>query len=231
MNLRQLVRKSDTEWWLPRAGKMRVPGIIFATRDLLEGMDDKVAQQVANVAALPGIVTASFAMPDAHWGYGFPIGGVGRLRPGRRRRRVRGWRGLRHLVRRADPAHQPHARRGPAQARSAGRHAVSRRPLRGRQHQPPAPRPRRARRPHGARRALGGRARPRRGRGSRLHGGARHGGGRQSRRGFRRGQAPAARPTGHPRLGQPLPRGAGRGRDSRRRRSPPPTACALATWC
>jgi tRNA-splicing ligase RtcB len=76
MNLRQLVRKSETEWWIPRAGKMRVPGIIFATEDLLQGMDDKVAEQVANVAALPGIVTASFAMPDAHWGYGFPIGGV-----------------------------------------------------------------------------------------------------------------------------------------------------------
>jgi tRNA-splicing ligase RtcB (3'-phosphate/5'-hydroxy nucleic acid ligase) len=81
MNLRQLVKKSDTEWWLPRAGKMRVPGIIFATEDLLHGMDDKVAVQVANVAALPGIVTASFAMPDAHWGYGFPIGGVGAFAP------------------------------------------------------------------------------------------------------------------------------------------------------
>ena len=81
MNLHQLVRKSDTEWWLPRAGKMRVPGILFATEDLLHGMDDKVALQVANVAALPGIVTASFAMPDAHWGYGFPIGGVGAFDP------------------------------------------------------------------------------------------------------------------------------------------------------
>ncbi|MBN2576916.1 MAG: RtcB family protein [Deltaproteobacteria bacterium] len=76
MNLGQLVRKSETEWWLPRAGKMRVPGILFATEDLLRDMDDKVAEQVANVAALPGIVTASYAMPDAHWGYGFPIGGV-----------------------------------------------------------------------------------------------------------------------------------------------------------
>ena len=81
MNLRQLVRKSDTEWWLPRAGKMRVPGIIFATEELLHGMDDKVAEQVSNVAALPGIVGASFAMPDAHWGYGFPIGGVGAFDP------------------------------------------------------------------------------------------------------------------------------------------------------
>jgi len=81
MNLHQLVRKSDTEWWLPRAGKMRVPGVLFATEELLSGMDDKVAEQVANVAALPGIVTASYAMPDAHWGYGFPIGGVGAFDP------------------------------------------------------------------------------------------------------------------------------------------------------
>jgi tRNA-splicing ligase RtcB len=81
MNLLRLVRKSATEWWLPRTGAMRVPGILFATEELLHGMDDKVAQQVSNVAALPGIVTASFAMPDAHWGYGFPIGGVGAFDP------------------------------------------------------------------------------------------------------------------------------------------------------
>jgi tRNA-splicing ligase RtcB len=81
MNLRQLLRKTDTEWWLPRTGRMRVPGILFATEELLHGMDDKVAEQVANVAALPGIVTAAYAMPDAHWGYGFPIGGVGAFAP------------------------------------------------------------------------------------------------------------------------------------------------------
>jgi len=55
---------------------MRVPGIIFASEELVRAMDEKVLQQVANVAGLPGIVRASFAMPDAHWGYGFPIGGV-----------------------------------------------------------------------------------------------------------------------------------------------------------
>ena len=38
--------------------------------------DDQALQQVANVATLPGIVKASIAMPDIHWGYGFPIGGV-----------------------------------------------------------------------------------------------------------------------------------------------------------
>jgi tRNA-splicing ligase RtcB len=56
---------------------MRVPGVLFADETLLREMDEKVLDQVANVATLPGIVKASFAMPDAHWGYGFPIGGVG----------------------------------------------------------------------------------------------------------------------------------------------------------
>ncbi|MHC6054019.1 RtcB family protein [Ralstonia solanacearum] len=55
---------------------MRVAGIIYADRRLVEDMDNMVYEQVCNVAKLPGIVTASFAMPDAHWGYGFPIGGV-----------------------------------------------------------------------------------------------------------------------------------------------------------
>jgi tRNA-splicing ligase RtcB len=58
-----------------RAG-MRVPVRVFATEALLAGMDDKVFEQAANVATLPGIVEASLCMPDAHWGYGFPIGGV-----------------------------------------------------------------------------------------------------------------------------------------------------------
>jgi len=55
---------------------MRVPVTVFADRTLLKGMDDQVYRQAANVAALPGVVKASYAMPDAHWGYGFPIGGV-----------------------------------------------------------------------------------------------------------------------------------------------------------
>src|SRR5512147_189368 len=58
-----------------RAG-MRVPVRIFASEKLLQEMDEKVFEQAANVATLPGIVDASFCMPDAHWGYGFPIGGV-----------------------------------------------------------------------------------------------------------------------------------------------------------
>jgi len=62
---------------------MRVPGRIFASRELIDALDEKVTEQVANVAALPGIVGASFAMPDAHWGYGFPIGGVAAFDPDR----------------------------------------------------------------------------------------------------------------------------------------------------
>jgi tRNA-splicing ligase RtcB len=56
---------------------MRVPGMIFGTPDLLaKAVEDRAVLQVANVATLPGIVKASYAMPDIHWGYGFPIGGV-----------------------------------------------------------------------------------------------------------------------------------------------------------
>ena len=55
---------------------MRVPGLIFASEQLIRQMDDNVCKQVTNVAALPGIVAGSYAMPDAHWGYGFCIGGV-----------------------------------------------------------------------------------------------------------------------------------------------------------
>jgi tRNA-splicing ligase RtcB len=69
-------RQSDLEWRIPATGKMRVPGVIYATEELLREMDDKVFEQIVNVATLPGIVAASYAMPDAHWGYGFPIGGV-----------------------------------------------------------------------------------------------------------------------------------------------------------
>ena len=55
---------------------MRVPVRVFAGEKLLAEMDEQVFVQAANVATLPGIVEASFCMPDAHWGYGFPIGGV-----------------------------------------------------------------------------------------------------------------------------------------------------------
>ena len=64
-------------WMLPREGGMRVPGILFADRPLLERMmSDRTPEQVRNAAHLPGILEASIAMPDAHWGYGLPVGGV-----------------------------------------------------------------------------------------------------------------------------------------------------------
>lgn len=76
-------RVSEVEWVLEPSGAMRVPARLFADQELLEGMDDKVGEQLANVASLPGIVDAVYAMPDAHWGYGFPIGGVAAFDPGR----------------------------------------------------------------------------------------------------------------------------------------------------
>ncbi len=68
-------------WELPPQDGMRVPAIIFATEALMQAMDEKVREQICNVAMLPGIVKAAYAMPDAHWGYGFPIGGVAAFDP------------------------------------------------------------------------------------------------------------------------------------------------------
>ena len=76
MDTSQFTRHSETEWFIKPSGRMRVPAIIYATEELVREMDQKVFEQVTNVAMLPGIVRASYAMPDAHWGYGFPIGGV-----------------------------------------------------------------------------------------------------------------------------------------------------------
>jgi len=76
METGKLKRFSKYEWHIEPVGKMNVPVIIYADEHLIEQMDEKVCQQAVNVASLPGIVKASFAMPDAHWGYGFPIGGV-----------------------------------------------------------------------------------------------------------------------------------------------------------
>lgn len=81
MDLNLLSQISDYEWHIPQKGPMRVPGIIYADESLIRDMDLKVYEQVVNVATLPGIVQASFAMPDAHWGYGFPIGGVAAFDP------------------------------------------------------------------------------------------------------------------------------------------------------
>lgn len=76
MDLSRFERVTDNEWRINPVGAMRVPGIIYADAALIRGMDDKVYEQITNVATLPGIIKASYAMPDAHWGYGFPIGGV-----------------------------------------------------------------------------------------------------------------------------------------------------------
>jgi tRNA-splicing ligase RtcB (3'-phosphate/5'-hydroxy nucleic acid ligase) len=72
-------RIDDYTWEIPigTVPGMRVPGVVFATKDLMEkAVEDRAVEQVANVATLPGVVKASYAMPDIHWGYGFPIGGV-----------------------------------------------------------------------------------------------------------------------------------------------------------
>ncbi|NWF74363.1 MAG: RtcB family protein [Nitrospirae bacterium] len=81
MDLSLLKQRSPFEWHISPRGKMRVPGVIYATEGLIRDMDEKVYEQVTNVATLPGIVQASYAMPDAHWGYGFPIGGVAAFDP------------------------------------------------------------------------------------------------------------------------------------------------------
>jgi len=81
MDRKLVKRRGDYQWLVERVGKMRVDGIIYASENLIGGMDNKVVEQVSNVAMLPGIVGASYAMPDAHWGYGFCIGGVAAIDP------------------------------------------------------------------------------------------------------------------------------------------------------
>jgi tRNA-splicing ligase RtcB len=72
-----LIRVEEYLWEIPRQGGMRVPGRIYASEKLLCDLKlDNSLRQVMNVAHLPGIVGYSLAMPDIHWGYGFPIGGV-----------------------------------------------------------------------------------------------------------------------------------------------------------
>lgn len=79
MDLRRI---HDDLWEIPRTGGMRVPGRVYADRKILSQMENEGGlQQVANVAHLPGIVGYSMAMPDIHWGYGFPIGGVAATDP------------------------------------------------------------------------------------------------------------------------------------------------------
>jgi tRNA-splicing ligase RtcB len=82
MDISRLKPENGTRWRLDPEGDMRVPVIIYGDETLVRAMDDKVAEQAANVARLPGIVAAMYAMPDAHWGYGFPVGGVAAFDPG-----------------------------------------------------------------------------------------------------------------------------------------------------
>jgi tRNA-splicing ligase RtcB len=78
----KLRRINPNLWEIPRSGGMRVPARIYANDALMESIrHDKCTEQVANVAYLPGIVKYSLAMPDIHWGYGFPIGGVAATDP------------------------------------------------------------------------------------------------------------------------------------------------------
>ncbi len=73
----KLQKVDDCTWRIPKEGRMNVDGIVFADDTLMSQISgDKSLEQVANVACLPGIVGPSMGMPDIHWGYGFPIGGV-----------------------------------------------------------------------------------------------------------------------------------------------------------
>jgi tRNA-splicing ligase RtcB len=82
MDISRLQRIDDYAWVVPRVGtEARHEARLYGSRALLEAMDDKVLEQIANVARLPGLVGAALAMPDAHWGYGFPIGGVAAFDP------------------------------------------------------------------------------------------------------------------------------------------------------
>src|SRR5512134_717106 len=80
---KDIQRVSDTVWEIPVTHKegMRVPGRIVATEKLLAEFDEGVIDQLTNVATLPGIVGYAYCMPDGHWGYGFPIGGVAAMDP------------------------------------------------------------------------------------------------------------------------------------------------------
>ena len=73
----ELKKISKNIYEIPKEGKMKVPGIVYASEELMKNIkQDKTLEQVKNVAMLPGIIKASIGLPDAHQGYGFPIGGV-----------------------------------------------------------------------------------------------------------------------------------------------------------
>jgi len=81
MDRSQFIQLANNAWRIEPFGRMRVPAVLYASAALIDAMDQKVFEQITNVATLPGIVQAAYAMPDAHWGYGFPIGGVAAFDP------------------------------------------------------------------------------------------------------------------------------------------------------
>jgi tRNA-splicing ligase RtcB len=84
MDLTRLKRIDEWSWTVPLApGETRSEVKLYGSRELLETMDDKVLEQITNVARLPGLIGPAMTMPDAHWGYGFPIGGVAAFDPER----------------------------------------------------------------------------------------------------------------------------------------------------
>jgi len=76
MDLNRLVQDGEYRWRMPATGAMTTDGLLYGDREQILQMDDKVYTQLYNVTLLPGLVGPVYAMPDAHWGYGFPIGGV-----------------------------------------------------------------------------------------------------------------------------------------------------------
>lgn len=82
MDMSRLSKIDDYCWSVPSVpGEQRSPVRLYGSEPLLASMDDKVLEQITNVAKLPGLVGAAMTMPDAHWGYGFPIGGVAAFDP------------------------------------------------------------------------------------------------------------------------------------------------------
>jgi len=82
MDLSRLKQIDEWSWTVPQtAGEQRGEVRLYGSRELLATMDDKVIEQITNVARLPGLVGPAMTMPDAHWGYGFPIGGVAAFDP------------------------------------------------------------------------------------------------------------------------------------------------------
>ena len=82
MELARLKKLDEWSWTVPLApGETRSEVKLYGSRELLETMDNKVLEQITNVARLPGLVGPAMTMPDAHWGYGFPIGGVAAFDP------------------------------------------------------------------------------------------------------------------------------------------------------